>query len=163
DAPASLAVLRERARRLEREAADLRLLAEQVHQQRVFAALAALTKGGDELIDLLHAALLIAQLDNEELDVLSYRKQVDRLGQELSARMPKEGTDRAKLAALSKELFEERGFHGSRSDYYQRANSYLNNVLDDREGLPITLAILYMELAGRLGVPVEGVALPGHF
>jgi regulator of sirC expression with transglutaminase-like and TPR domain len=64
---------------------------------------------------------------------------------------------------LNRYFFKERGFHGSRADYYSRSNSYLSEVIDDREGLPITLAILYMELARRLGLKVEGVGLPGHF
>src|SRR5262249_33644410 len=63
----------------------------------------------------------------------------------------------------NKALFQERGFHGSRNDYYHKSNSYLNEVLDDREGLPITLSVLYMELAQRLGLKVVGVGLPGHF
>src|SRR5262249_44553673 len=67
------------------------------------------------------------------------------------------------LLALERYWFEERGFHGSRGDYYNRSNSYLSEVLDDREGLPITLSLLYIELARRLGVRVEGVGLPGHF
>src|SRR5204862_7877573 len=65
--------------------------------------------------------------------------------------------------ALNKYLFTERGFHGSRGDYYNRSNSYLSEVIDDREGLPITLSVLYIELARRLGVKIEGVGLPGHF
>ncbi len=68
-----------------------------------------------------------------------------------------------KIATLNRYFFEERGFHGSRSDYYHRSNSYLNEVIDDREGLPITLSVLYMELAKRIGLKMEGVGLPGHF
>jgi regulator of sirC expression with transglutaminase-like and TPR domain len=95
--------------------------------------------------------------------VAAYRRQFDRLATEIAAALPKGADDKAKLAVLNKELFEQRGFHGSRGDYYNRANSYLNEVLDDREGLPITLSVLYLELARRLGVPVAGVNLPGHF
>jgi regulator of sirC expression with transglutaminase-like and TPR domain/S1-C subfamily serine protease len=163
DAPASLTVLRERARLLERQAARLRELAAAVHQKGVLDELARATGGKDDEIDLVHAALLIARLDNEELDVSAYRKQVERLAREIAATLPKGAGDKEKLAALNKELFEGRGFHGSRGDYYNRANSYLNEVLEDREGLPITLALLYMELARLLGVKIEGVGLPGHF
>ena len=60
-------------------------------------------------------------------------------------------------------LFEELGFHGSRTDYYNRSNSYMNEVIDDREGLPITLSVLYLELARRLDLNVAGIGLPGHF
>src|SRR5205085_6156381 len=82
---------------------------------------------------------------------------------DLAAAAPNGADDKARLAALNKYFFTEHGFHGSRSDYYNKANSYLNEVLDDREGIPITLSILYMELARRLGVKVVGVGLPGHF
>src|SRR5262249_34925188 len=76
---------------------------------------------------------------------------------------PKGAGEKEKLAALERLLFRERGFHGSRADYYNRSNSYLSEGIDDREGLPITLSLLYMELAAKLGVRVEGVGLPGHF
>src|SRR5690606_2448324 len=71
--------------------------------------------------------------------------------------------DRARLAAMNQYLFVDNGFHGSRTDYYNRANSYLNRVIDDREGLPITLSVLYIELGQRLGLKLHGVGLPGHF
>jgi S1-C subfamily serine protease len=160
---AGAAALRERARTLEREAARLRELAQAVHQQNVLAELARVLRGPDADADLLQAALLVARLDNDEVDVAAYRREVDRMARQVSAALPKDADDAAKLAALDKYLFQERGFHGSRADYYTRANSYLPEVIDDREGLPITLAVLYIELAGRLGVKVEGVGLPGHF
>ena len=78
-------------------------------------------------------------------------------------RIKKDAAQADKLAALDKYLFQDNGFHGSRFDYYHRANSYLNRVIDDREGLPITLSVLYMELGRRLGLKIEGVGLPGHF
>lgn len=84
------------------------------------------TQGKEEAIDLLHAALLVAKLDNEEVDVDAYRRQVARLAREIAAALPKKANDKDKLATLNKELFAERGFHGSRSDYYNRSNSYLS-------------------------------------
>jgi regulator of sirC expression with transglutaminase-like and TPR domain len=163
DGDAGMSVLRERARLLEQQAAQLRVLAREVHQRRTLKELAAAVAGKEEEIDLLRAALLIARLDNEELDVEHYRKEVERLAREIGAAIPKGATEADKLAALNKALFEERGFHGSRGDYYHKSNSYLNEVIDDREGLPITLSVLYMELAKRLGLKVVGVGLPGHF
>ncbi|HEX5270614.1 MAG TPA: transglutaminase family protein, partial [Gemmataceae bacterium] len=163
DGDAGMAVLRERARQLEQQAAQLRVLAREVHERRTLKELAVAVAGKEEDIDLLRAALLIARLDNEELDVEHYRKEVERLAREIIATIPKGATEAAKLAALNKALFEERGFHGSQSDYYHRSNSYLNEVIDDREGLPITLSVLYMALAKRLGLKVVGVGLPGHF
>jgi regulator of sirC expression with transglutaminase-like and TPR domain len=159
----SLKVLRERARALEEQAARLRGLASAVHQQTVLSELTRVLRGEEKSIDLLHAALLLARLDNEDVDVAAYRQEVERMGSKVAARLPKEADDRARLAALNRYLFEERGFHGSRGDYYNRSNSYLSEVIDDREGIPITLSVLYIELARRLGVRVEGVGLPGHF
>jgi regulator of sirC expression with transglutaminase-like and TPR domain/S1-C subfamily serine protease len=163
EGPAGAAALRERAKTLEQQAAQLRQLAVAVHQKRVVAELVNALQGKEDEIDLLHAALLIAKLDNEELDVDAYRHEVDRFAREVAASLPKGADEKAKLAGLNKYLFTEFGFHGSRADYYNRSNSYLNEVIDDREGLPITLSVLYMELARRLGVKVVGVALPGHF
>jgi regulator of sirC expression with transglutaminase-like and TPR domain len=163
DAPASVAVLRDRARLLEQQAEQLRRLALAVHHKRVEAELAKAVRGKDEDVDLVHAALLVAKLDNDEVDVDAYRKEVERMGRDLAASLPKGADDKAKLEALNKYLFQVRGFHGSRGDYYHRSNSYLNEVIDDREGLPITLSVLYIELARRVGLNVVGVALPGHF
>jgi regulator of sirC expression with transglutaminase-like and TPR domain len=163
DSEASTASLRERARLLEKQAAQLRTLAAAVHARKVQADLHKALQGEEEKIDLLRAALLIARLDNAELDVDAYCKDVETLAQEVKATLPKGADARGKLAALGKLLFQERGFHGSRVAYYTRSNSYLNEVLDDREGIPITLCILYMEVAQRLGLKVVGVGMPGHF
>jgi regulator of sirC expression with transglutaminase-like and TPR domain len=158
-----MAVLRERARLLEQQAAQLRVLAREVHHQRTLKELTKAVSGKEDDIDLVRAGLLIARLDNEELDVDHYRKEVDRLARDIGAGLPKGADEAAKVAGLNKALFEERGFHGSRGDYYHKSNSYLNEVIDDREGLPITLSVLYMELAARLGLKVVGVGFPGHF
>jgi serine protease Do len=163
NAAASMSVLRERAKRLEEQATQMRQLALAVHQKRVQADLVKALSSKEDDIDLFHAALLIARLDNDELDVDGYRKEIERMARDLKRRLGKQVEDKAKLAALNKYLFTDHGFHGSRSDYYNKANSYVNEVLDDREGLPITLSIIYMELARRLGLKVVGVGLPGHF
>ncbi|HTU23718.1 MAG TPA: transglutaminase family protein [Gemmataceae bacterium] len=160
---AGMQVLRERAQRLEEQAAELRRLAAAVHERNVLTELKRVLDGKEENIDLLHAALLIARLDNEDVDVDGYRREVERMAERIAARLPKKADDKTRLAALGKYLFEERGFHGSRGDYYNRSNSYLSEVIDDREGIPITLSVLYIELGRRLGVHLEGVGLPGHF
>jgi regulator of sirC expression with transglutaminase-like and TPR domain len=161
--PAGAAALRARAQELERQAAKLRSLADQVHQRRVQAELTALFTKPEAEIDLLRAALLVARLDNEDVDVATYVREVERMAREVAATFPKDPDDQAKVRALNKYLFEERGFHGSRMQYYHRSNSYLTEVMDDREGLPITLSVLYLELARRVGVAAVGVGLPGHF
>lgn len=156
-------VLRDRAKELERQAAELKLLASQVHERRVHDALQQVLSTPDDKTDLIHAALLLAQLDNEELDINSYRAEIDKMANKLKGLLPQKADDAAKLATLNKYLFETRGFHGSRGDYYTKSNSYLNEVLDDREGLPITLCVVYMELARRIDLPIVGIGFPGHF
>ncbi|MDP7278141.1 MAG: transglutaminase family protein [Planctomycetaceae bacterium] len=156
-------VLRNRARLLEQQASQLRELARVVHHRRVVAELQKTRKQPDARIDLLHAALLIAWLDNDELDVEAYRRQFDRMAADLANKLAKQATTAEKLSALRKHFFNELGFHGSRIDYYNRSNSYLNEVLDDREGLPISLSLLYIELGRRIGLKIEGIGLPGHF
>lgn len=161
---AGQAALKQRALQLDQEARQLRRLAADIHRRSVQAELVAALDRPEEKIDLLQAALLVAKLDNAELDVDSYRQQVEGMARDVIAALPPKADDLAKLRALTDYLFSENGFHGSRSDYYNRANSYLNQVLDDREGLPITLSVLFIELAARVGVShVDGLPLPGHF
>ncbi len=162
DGAAGLEIIRQRAKELEEQAVRLRRLAASVHSSAIVEQLTKALKTKDK-VDLIHAALLIAKLDNEELDVELYRRDVDRIAKKIAAKLPKDADDKAKLKGLNDYLFNERGFHGSRGDYYNRSNSYLNEVLDDREGLPITLSVLYLELGKRLGLKIEGVGLPGHF
>jgi regulator of sirC expression with transglutaminase-like and TPR domain len=163
EAPASVGILRDRARQLEQQAVRLKELASDIHHRRVQAELVKVFDAKEEKIDLFHAALLVARLDNEDVDVQLYQHEIARMVQEVQSSLAKNADEVARLAAINKYLFTERGFHGSRGDYYNRSNSYLNEVIDDREGLPITLSILYMEVAQRLGLNVVGIGLPGHF
>ena len=155
--------LRRRAKRLEQQARRLRELARLVHESKARRQLAKVFQQKEEKIDLLLAALLIARIDNEDVDVAGYLDQVNRMVADVSKHLKNDATEPAKLKALDKYLFEEMGFHGSRTDYYNRSNSFMNEVIDDREGLPIAVSVLYMELARRLGLKVVGVGLPGHF
>ena len=160
----SQSMLAERAGKLEQQAVQLRKLAVSLHRQAVQNELVRLFHEPEEKIDLFHAALLVSKLDNAELDVEAYRAQLEQMARELAAHLPEKAAEAARLSALIRYLFTENGFHGSRTDYYNRANSYINDVLDDREGLPITLSVLFLELARRIGLGnVAGVALPGHF
>ncbi|MBM3995703.1 MAG: trypsin-like serine protease [Planctomycetes bacterium] len=156
-------LLRDKARQLEKQAEQLRLLAQRVHHERCLAEMTELFKAPEEKVDLARAALLLARLDNEELEVDFYVAEIDRLARIVAARLPAKTKADSALQELNKFLFKERGFHGSHSEYYSKSNSYLNEVIDDREGLPITLSVLYIELARRLKLNVVGVPLPGHF
>lgn len=156
--------LRSRAEQLDREATQLRRMAATLHRQAVQTELVKALEPAEDKIDLLHAALLVAQLDNPDLELEPYRQQVAAMAEEIRGTFPVGAGDSARLAALTTHLFTENGFHGSRSDFYNRANSYMNAVLDDREGLPITLSILFLDLAERLGIGgLSGLPLPGHF
>jgi len=159
----SLAVLRLRAVTLEKQAAQLRKLAAEVHQRSTVAELTEVFTAPEEKIDLLQAALLVAKLDNDELETEPYQQQVDRMAREIKEAIPADADNAARLATLNTFLFTNLGYHGSRTNYYHKSNSYLNEVIDDREGLPIALSVLYIELARRIGMKVVGVGLPGHF
>jgi S1-C subfamily serine protease/regulator of sirC expression with transglutaminase-like and TPR domain len=156
-------ILRQKAKELEAQATSLRELAGRVHQQTVYEELGKILGPDDGKIELIHAALLLAKLDNEEVDVDAYRQEVDRLGKRLLTILPKDADDAAKIQALNRFFFDQRGFHGSRQNYYHRSNSYLNEVLDDREGIPISLCVLYSELAQKIGLKIVGIGAPGHF
>jgi regulator of sirC expression with transglutaminase-like and TPR domain len=163
-AEAGRAALVEQARALEQSAGRLRGLAQSLHRRSVLAELVKTLDAPDAQADLALAALLVARLDNPDLDPGPYLQQLEDMAREVRGRFENNAPGSVRLEALRKFLFEENGFHGSRTDYYHRANSYLNEVLDDREGLPITLSILFLELARRIGLEgVSGLPLPGHF
>ncbi|HWN94447.1 MAG TPA: transglutaminase family protein, partial [Methylomirabilota bacterium] len=156
--------LLERARALDKEAQQMRRVAAALHTKTVAASLVEALKRPEEHIDLFHAALLIARLDNPELETDAYRSELARMASELQGSLPNNTDDKMKVQAISKYLFTDNGFHGSRTDYYNRVNSYMNDVMDDREGLPITLSVLYLELARKMGMTnVVGVPVPTHF
>lgn len=162
--PQVVQAVRERARELDRQATQLRQTAQLLHERSVLAELEQLASQPDAQIDLARGALLIARLDNEEVDVEAYLRELDRMANEVAAELPADASGPTRLKSLNSYLFEQCGFHGARGDHYaHRSNSYLNEVLDDREGLPLTLSMVYIELARRLGVPVSGIPLPGHF
>jgi serine protease Do len=163
EGPQAVLAVEQRASALAREAEALRLVAAAVHERQTLDALADAVAVPDAEIDLFRAALLIARLDNPEVDVEASCDELKQLAAAVARRVPDDADDAATLAMLNTVLFEELGFHGSRGDFYNRSNSYINEVLDDREGIPITLAVVYMELARELGVKVEGVSFPGHF
>ncbi len=164
DPETSQDVLAERARKLEKQAVQLRKLAQTIHSRHIQNELLKVLDEPENKIDLFQAALLVAKLDDTDLDLAAYQQELNRMAQELISKFEKDSSADARLKKLTEFLFQESGFHGSRSDYYNRANSYINQVLDDREGIPITLSVLYMELARRAGIDtVVGIALPGHF
>ena len=156
--------LDQKATRLEEQAARLRLASARLHRRLIRDQLAALFESDDEGVDLFRASLLIAKIDDPDVDIDYYEQQLKTMAAEVQAQFAGDDDDAAKLKKLIAYLFEENGYHGSRQDYYNKANSYMNRVLDDREGLPITLSVLVMGLAAECGIDgVVGVGAPGHF
>ncbi|MFL5223735.1 MAG: SirB1 family protein [Microvirga sp.] len=127
------------------------------------AAFAELMSRDDARIDLAQACLMIAQDAYPELPVERYLGDLERMAMRLRARLPQSGGAEERVARLNEFLYAELGFRGNTDDYYDPRNSYLNEVMDRRIGIPITLAILYMVLGRRVGLPLEGVSFPGHF
>ncbi|HYG56133.1 MAG TPA: tetratricopeptide repeat protein [Burkholderiales bacterium] len=117
----------------------------------------------DERIDLARACLLIAQDAYPDLDVDRYLGDIERMALRLRSRLADTGGAAERVVALNEFLFNELGYRGNADEYYDPRNSYLNEVIDRRTGIPITLSILYMEVGRRIGLPLEGVSFPGHF
>jgi S1-C subfamily serine protease/regulator of sirC expression with transglutaminase-like and TPR domain len=138
-----------------------------VHRTAVGRELLMALDRPESEVDLFEVGLQIARIDDPELDLEHYRSVFSQMVKEAETYLAKsapEGGPREKSEALRDFLFKEIGFHGSRGDYYHHANSYVNHVLDDREGLPITLSVLFVEMARRLGIEgIYGAPLPGKF
>jgi regulator of sirC expression with transglutaminase-like and TPR domain len=117
----------------------------------------------DREVNLAEAALLIAAEEYPGLDVRSYLVRLDEMGVALRQRLEEEPRPERAIMALNRYLFQEQAFRGNTEQYYDARNSYLNEVLDRKTGIPITLSTVYMEVARRGGLDVDGVALPGHF
>ncbi|MGA7799576.1 MAG: tetratricopeptide repeat protein [Gammaproteobacteria bacterium] len=109
------------------------------------------------------AALWVAKSQYPSLDVAAYLQRLDRWGAEVRARLPEQPTAEQIVLTLNEYLFGELGFQGNMDSYYDPRNSYLNEVMDRRLGIPITLAIVYLDVGCRAGLPLEGVSFPGHF
>jgi regulator of sirC expression with transglutaminase-like and TPR domain len=123
---------------------------------------AELTGRSDERVDLARAALAIARWEYPGLDVDAYLERLDALARGVDG-VRRSADPVGRLHRLREYLFVEQGFAGNRENYYDPRNSFLNDVLDRRQGIPITLGLVLMEVGKRLGLAVEGIGLPGHF
>jgi len=112
---------------------------------------------------LAEAALLIAAEEYPALDVAAWLARLDALGARARERVPPRGDADQTAAALTRLLVEDYGLRGNDADYYDPRNSFLNEVLERRLGIPLTLSLVYMDVGARAGVAVRGVGLPGHF
>jgi regulator of sirC expression with transglutaminase-like and TPR domain len=117
----------------------------------------------DASLSLVEAAAAIAQDDYPGLDTQDVLAQIDALGDKLRRRVPADAVPLQRLRWLNRYFFQELAFGGNVNDFYDRENSYLHRVLATRRGIPITLAVLYIELATHVGLCARGVSFPGHF
>jgi len=112
-------------------------------------------------VDLARASLLVACEEYPQLEVDRYLERLDSMAEGLRGQLG--DSPQSAIAALNRLLFEEEGFRGNTREYYDPRNSFLNDVLDRRTGIPITLSTVYIAVGRRAGASVEGVGLPGHF
>ena len=122
-----------------------------------------IVSGPDEDISLAEAALLIAGHGYPDLNVAAYLSRIEELAYMLRLRIDEDDSIPERISALNQFLFGELGFAAASDDYYDPRNSFLNEVLERRTGIPITLSVIYMELGRKVGLPLQGVSFPGHF
>jgi regulator of sirC expression with transglutaminase-like and TPR domain len=118
-------------------------------------------------VDLAAAALLIALDEYPDLNLQEYLLRIDQLAEGIRPELQGSGSVAERpvdaIEKVNQHLFAVEGFRGNRDDYYDPRNSFLNEVLDRRTGIPITLSVIYMEVGKRLGLELQGVGMPGHF
>jgi len=117
----------------------------------------------DQDINLAEAALMIARLEYPELNIDDYLSKIQAIASEINNRLPETANAAEILKQLNHVLFIEKGYEGNTEVYYDPRNSFLNDVIERKLGIPISLSILYIELGHALGLPLSGVAFPGHF
>lgn len=117
----------------------------------------------DEQINLEKAALYIAQEEYSSLDVDEYLNALDTMADEIRDRLPDEAYPLRILQTINDYLYKDLKFSGNTDNYYDPRNSFLNDVIDRRTGIPITLALVYLAIAQRLAFPMVGIGMPGHF
>lgn len=114
-------------------------------------------------IDLAKASLFIAQEEYSELDPHKYINTLNIMGEEVQKRLTRSPYPLTTIKTINQYLFEELNFQGNTNDYYDPCNSFLNDVIDRKTGIPITLSIVYLEIAKRINFPMVGIGMPGHF
>jgi regulator of sirC expression with transglutaminase-like and TPR domain len=117
----------------------------------------------DRDINLARAALYIAQTTYPDLDIDGQLQLLDEMAEEVAKRLPQSRYPLMVIRTINNYLYEELGFTGNHSNYYDPRNSFLNEVLSRRTGIPITLALVYLEIAQRIDFPMMAIGMPGHF
>ena len=131
--------------------------------EKAWSTLAAIVQSPEEDIDLDRTALILAATEYPELDIAQEIAVLDSLAAGAARRLGDLRDPLSSVNTLSEYLFDEVGFRGNQDKYYDPRNSYLNEVLARRLGIPITLSLIYIETGRRLNVPLLGVGMPGHF
>jgi regulator of sirC expression with transglutaminase-like and TPR domain len=117
----------------------------------------------DQAINLAKAALHIAQIEYPDLDIDRYLGILELMAQKVAQRLPASRYPLKVIQAINQYLFTDLQFYGNEHDYYNPRNSFLNDVLDLKTGIPLTLALVYLEIAKRIDFPMVGIGMPGHF
>ncbi len=117
----------------------------------------------DREINLAKAALHVAQIEDPDLDIDRYLGLLDTMAAEVAQKLPKTRYPLKVIQTIDRYLYTEHNFRGNEQDYYNPKNSFLNHVLDLQTGIPLTLAIVYLEIAKRIDFPMVGIGMPGHF
>jgi regulator of sirC expression with transglutaminase-like and TPR domain len=117
----------------------------------------------DREIDVHTAALYIAQVEYPDLEIELYQKKLADMSAAVIRELPATQYPLKTIQTINEYLYDELGFHGNELDYYNPCNSLLNDVIDRRTGIPITLAVIYLEIAKQIGFPMVGIGMPGHF
>ena len=117
----------------------------------------------DERVNLVEGALLIARAAYPRLEESYYLDRLDQIASRVKQHISVENNPADKIAGINQVLYEEEKFQGNQENYYDPDNSFLNRVFDRKTGIPITLSLIYIEVARRLGLDVRGIGLPGHF
>ncbi len=132
-------------------------------QPDAFRRFSEAVKGPDSSVDLFGAALIIAGLRGEPVDAHACAREIDLLAESVLEQAGPAHDDESLAHAVDHELFAVAGFHGNSGDYNDPQNSYFDRVLAMRTGIPITLSLVYMEVAQRVGLRCDGIGYPGHF
>ncbi len=123
----------------------------------------AMVERTDESVDLAEAALLVAAEEYPQIAPVAYLRRLDLLAERVKDRLADESAPLLVLQEMNDVLFQQERFRGNTEAYYDPRNSFLNDVLDRRLGIPLTLSLVYLEVGWRLGLPLVGVNFPGHF
>jgi regulator of sirC expression with transglutaminase-like and TPR domain len=136
------------------------VIIETLQARQTFAQIAALD---ESIFSLDRAALAIGLEEYPDLKIEDYLHRLDGLASSTQVLLGQDRSAMSVIRSLNEVLFVQAGFQGNTEDYYDPRNSYLNEVLDSKNGIPISLSVIYIEVARRIGFPIEGVGFPGHF